>query len=200
MGPLVRLSRVGRYRSAGSGECRVRVRTRGLVALGAACGALVLAGCGSETVAGEAEAVGTGAGEPVFSPCDDIPDDALRAAGVDPSTESRDIIGVKQPGWNVCGWHGDGPSLSVFATTHTLDEVRANKQNTEFAPVELRDRAAFSYREQSDRERRSCDVAVESHEGAILVSVVYLGVDPVVEEPCSVAVRTTHQLVENFPA
>src|SRR6476619_4623520 len=98
----MRLSRVDRYRSAGSGECRVRVQLRGLAGVGLVCGALVLAGCGSETVAGEAEAVGTAAGEPVFSPCDDIPDDALRAFGVDPTTESRDILGVKQPGWNVC--------------------------------------------------------------------------------------------------
>ncbi|MGW6375022.1 DUF3558 domain-containing protein [Rhodococcus sp. NPDC055112] len=160
----------------------------------------MLVGCGSESVAGEAEAVGTGAGEPVFSPCDDIPDEALRAVGVDPATESPDVMGVKQPGWNICKWHEGNKFLSVFATNYTLDDVRANKKNEEFVPVDLGGRSGFTYREASDDERRSCDVAVESSGGSILVSVAYLGTEPLTEEPCFVASSATRQLEAHFPA
>ncbi|PTR22936.1 uncharacterized protein DUF3558 [Rhodococcus sp. OK519] len=161
---------------------------------------LLLAGCGSGAVSGDAEAEGTVAGEPVFSPCDDIPDDEIAKLGFDPMTEDRDIMGVKQPGWNICGWMGAGPALSVFATTYTLDDVRKNEKNAEFIPVELNGRTAFSYREKSDEQRRSCDVAISTREGAALISVSYLGIDPVTEDPCSISVRATRALAAYLPA
>ncbi|WP_223263393.1 DUF3558 domain-containing protein [Rhodococcus sp. MTM3W5.2] len=178
----------------------MRVQLRGLVGVGLVCGALALAGCGSETVAGEAEAVATGAGEPVFSPCDDISDDALRAVEMDPATESRDIIGVKQPGWNVCSWAGPAYDLTLFATTRTIDEVRSNKKNTKFENVDIGGRPGVSYREVSDTEGRRCDVALESRGGTALIRISYLGVDPVVEEPCAVAMRVANDLAPQIPS
>lgn len=169
-------------------------------AIGLIGAGLMLAGCSAGTVSGDADAEGAAAGEPIFSPCDDIPDEAISALGFDAATEDRDIMGVKQPGWNICGWMGPGPALSVFATTHTLDDVRANKKNIEFQPIELGGRTAFSYRETSDESRRRCDVAVASSDGAALISVSYLGVDPVTEDPCEVAVRATRSLVAYLPA
>ncbi|MFD4181400.1 DUF3558 domain-containing protein [Rhodococcus sp. NPDC058514] len=178
------------------------MRVGSQVAVGAVCGALILAGCGSETVEGTAGAEGSssGSGEPVFSPCDDIPDDALRGVGVDVVTESRDILGVKQPGWNVCMWQGPAYSLSVFATVYTLDDVRSNKNNHEFTAVNLNGREATSYRGVADTGRRNCDVAVGSNEGAVLISISYLGNDPIVEEPCAVAIRSAVQLESYIPA
>jgi len=161
---------------------------------------LLLAGCGSGDVTGEAAPASGTATEPLFSPCDDIPDESIRALGFDPTTEDRDVLGVKQPGWNICGWMGPGPALSVFATTYTLDDVRANDNNTEFTPLELGGRSAFTYRELSDKDRRSCDVAVGTAEGAVLFSVSYLGVDAVTEDPCSVATRVARELADELPA
>lgn len=161
---------------------------------------LLLAGCGSGAVQGKAAPAGVAAGEPVFSPCDDIPDDAIRGLGFDPATERRDIMGVKQPGWNICGWMGPGPALSMFATTYTLDDVRANDNNTEFTLLELDGRDAFTYREHSDKDRGSCDVAFGTAEGAVLLSASYLGVDPVVEDPCTVVTRAARALVDRLPA
>ncbi|WP_430331839.1 DUF3558 domain-containing protein [Rhodococcus sp. ACT016] len=160
---------------------------------------LLLAGCGSGDVSGEAAPEGSTAGEPVFSPCDDIPDEALRSAGVDPATASRDIMGVEQPGWKICKWRGNGPFLTVFATTYTLDDVRANQKNTEFTPVDLGGRDAFQYREVTDRERKSCDVAVASGQGAVLVSISDLGGGPRVEDPCALAAQTTRVLAPYIP-
>ncbi|MGW5075774.1 DUF3558 domain-containing protein [Rhodococcus sp. NPDC004095] len=169
------------------------------VAVGMACAALVVAGCGSGSVSGHAGAEGAATGEPAFSPCDDIPDDALRGVGVDPATESPEILGVKQPGWNICKWMGDGPALSVFSTTYTLDDVRAKEGNIEFSDVVVGGRSAFTYRLESDRGRRDCDVALASDGGAVLISVANLGVDPITEDPCAVAVRRAESLIEYIP-
>jgi hypothetical protein len=175
----------------------VRVQLRGLAGVGLVCGALVLAGCGSESVAGEA--VGTPAGEPAFSPCDDIPDDALQAVGLDPATESKDILGVKQPGWNLCRWNGSEHIMTVFATTHTLDDVRSNERNTEFVPEVIGGREAFTYREVSDRDRESCDVAIGSESGAVLIRVSYNFGDRPAEDPCQVALKSAQQLEPSVP-
>ncbi|MFC9790193.1 DUF3558 domain-containing protein [Rhodococcus sp. NPDC127528] len=160
---------------------------------------LLLAGCGSGATDGKADAVGAAAGEPVFSPCDDIPDEALRAVEVDPATESRDIAGVKQPGWNICKWQGEGSALSVFATTHSLDDVRVNPKNTDFVPISIIGRQSFSYHELADQARRNCDVAIASKGGAVLVAVAYLGTDPVAEDPCVVAEHRARVLVTYMP-
>ncbi|MDH6281537.1 DUF3558 domain-containing protein [Prescottella agglutinans] len=161
---------------------------------------LLLAGCGSGDVTGEAAPQGVAAGEPVFSPCDDIPDDVLRAAGVDPGTESRDIMGVEQPGWKICKWRGNGPFLTVYSTTYTLDDVRANENNVEFTSVDIGGRGGLQYREVTDWDRKSCDVAIESAGGAVLVSVSDLGGGPRVEDPCALAVQTSRVLVSHIPA
>ncbi|AQA21037.1 hypothetical protein BTZ20_4102 [Rhodococcus sp. MTM3W5.2] len=178
----------------------MRLQLRGLAGFGLVCGALVLVGCGSETVAGEAEAVGAGAGEPVFSPCDDIPDEALRGVELDPATESQDIAGVKQPGWNICMWRGPEHALSIFATTYTMDDVRSNKKFEEFHPVDLGDRSGTSFRQVADKDRRDCDVALDSNGGAVMISISYLGGMAVVEEPCAVAARTARQLLPHIPS
>ncbi|MFD4292885.1 DUF3558 domain-containing protein [Rhodococcus sp. NPDC058505] len=177
----------------------MRAAVAAAVASGTVIAAALLAGCGPGPVSGDAEAAGVAAGEPVFSPCDDIPDEVLRGIGVDPATESRDILGVKQPGWNICKWMGGGPALSVFATTYTLDDIRAKDGNGEFADIEIGGRPAFTYRVDSDLDRRDCDVAVESAEGAVLVSVANVGVDPVAEDPCATAVRRATGLMAYIP-
>ncbi|GAB2661027.1 hypothetical protein GCM10027068_46360 [Prescottella soli] len=161
---------------------------------------LLLAGCGSGGVEGTA-APSEGSKEPVFSPCDDIPDEVVHALGVDLATEERDIVGVKQPGWKVCGWRGSEYSLSVFATTRTLDEVRANDRNEDFAPLELDGRSAFTYREVTNVARDSCDVAMGSADGAVLVSIGFHVLTPPSgpNEPCELAVDAARAVSQYAP-
>lgn len=162
---------------------------------------LLLAGCGSGTVSGDADAEGTAAGEPVFSPCDDIPDEVVGSLGVDPTSEERDILGVKQPGWNVCGWRGSEFSLSVFATTRTLDEVRTNDRNEDVVPLELDGRESFSYREATDTNRELCDVAMDAAGGAVLVSVGFHVLTPPSNpgEPCELAEGAARAVSQYVP-
>lgn len=170
-------------------------------AIGMIGAGLLLAGCGSGTVSEDADVEGTAAGEPVFSPCDDIPDVLVETLGVDPATEERDILGVKQPGWNVCGWRGSEYSLMIFATTRTLDDVRANDRNEDIVPVELDGRESFSYRETADTNRESCDVAMEAAGGAVLVSAGFHVLTPPShpEEPCQIAEDAARSVSQYVP-
>ncbi|MGW6695861.1 DUF3558 domain-containing protein [Rhodococcus sp. NPDC054953] len=119
---------------------------------------MAVAGCG--TVSGEAGPEQPTASNPAFDPCDDIPDDAIRAVGMDPATESRDILGVHQPGWNICGWNNDESEfLTVYATGRTLDEIRRNPDFVDFRSVDLDGRPALSFRDVNDVQQTRCDVA-----------------------------------------
>ncbi|MFF0817560.1 DUF3558 domain-containing protein [Rhodococcus sp. NPDC003318] len=168
--------------------------------VGVVCAAaFVAAGCGTQSVDGQAGAEGVSAGDPAFSPCDDIPDEVVREVGVDPATEERDIDGIDQPGWNICSWSGPKPALAVFATNYTLDDVRAKEGNVAFTPLDIPGRTGFAYRQKSDIAGRNCDVALESADGSVLVSTTYLGIDPITEDACVVATRRAHTLVEYIP-
>ncbi|TQF65772.1 DUF3558 domain-containing protein [Rhodococcus spelaei] len=169
------------------------------VMVGVVGAALLLAGCGSGAVDGKADAVGAAAGEPVFSPCDDIPDDALQAVGVDPATASRDIQGVKQPGWNICGWRGQGYTLSVFATTRTFEEVRLNPRNTNFEAVQVGSREAVSYQEVGDHRAELCDIALRTETGAVLVRAILNTADSTSEDRCAIALRSARGLEPYVP-
>ncbi|WFR71689.1 DUF3558 domain-containing protein [Prescottella defluvii] len=137
----------------------------------------------------------------MFSPCDDIPDDVVRGLGVDPATEERDIMDVKQPGWNICGWRGPDFHVSVFATNRTLDQVRANDRNEDFKVADLGDRQGTSYREKSDRNRERCDVAVESRGGVVLVSAGFFGSTRPkdADEACGVVIQAARTLTPYIP-
>lgn len=160
---------------------------------------LVLAGCGSGTVSGDADAEGTAAGEPVFSPCDDIPEEVLLKLQLDPSTESRDILGVEQPGWKLCRWDGNGYILTVFSTTSSMEDVRANDRNTDFRDQSVGGREAFIYHETSDTRQESCDVALKSRDGAAIVRITLSAVDPASIERCQLALDSALALQPAIP-
>ncbi len=159
----------------------------------------MLAGCSSGTVAGDAGPVGKTAGEPVFSPCDDIPDDAVRAVGMDPATEERDIMDVHQPGWNICMWNNDTHFVTVFSSAYTLDDVRQNPDFEEFVPVDLAGREAFTFRDVSDRVRSRCDVATAVFGRAVMVSVSESGKTLTAEAPCDAALRVAQVFEPYLP-
>ncbi|HEY5855469.1 MAG TPA: DUF3558 domain-containing protein [Aldersonia sp.] len=170
---------------------------RGLRVVGTACIVFAVVGCGSETVVGTPTAA-TQAGQPAFDPCL-LPDEALMAAGADPATKDHDFFGVRMDGWNLCAWTADWYFLSVFATTHSIAEVRANPNNTDFAPAVVDNRDAFTYHEVSDTDREFCDVAFASTDGTILIRVdTQGGLDPV-EDPCVVATRSANALDPYLP-
>ncbi|RDI24033.1 uncharacterized protein DUF3558 [Rhodococcus sp. AG1013] len=160
---------------------------------------LVLAGCGSEAVSGDAETEGVAAGEPVFSPCDEIPDGLLTKLGLDPATESRDILGVAQPGWKLCRWPGSDHSVTVLATTRTVEEVRANTRNVDFVDQRIGGRESFTYREATDSRRETCDVAFRAGEGTTIVRIGLFEVNQQSGDPCQLAIQTATTLEPVIP-
>ncbi|CAM2954005.1 DUF3558 domain-containing protein [Prescottella defluvii] len=167
-------------------------------AICAAAGMLLLTGCGTATVGGQAETTTAQAGEPAFDPCS-MPDDALRAAGVDPATQSRDIMGVKQPGWSLCRWRGPDYFVTVFATGRALDDVLADPRFHDIAPVAVDGREAFTVRESNDSRNEYCDVAFSSGPDAIMIQSTYFDGLPGSDSPCPLAVRNAEALAPSIP-
>ncbi|MFD1811776.1 DUF3558 domain-containing protein [Rhodococcus gannanensis] len=168
------------------------------LAAGVVCAAALVAGCGNATVEGEAQSAPE-ATDPVFSPCDDIPDEAVAALGMDPASESRDILGVSTPGWKGCVWRHDSRShfLRIEATVHPLSEVRENPVFGEFEDVEVGDREGVQFRMVADKGRTGCYVAVESDGGAVLIAVREGRTVP--DDPCGIARAATLGLLSWIP-
>lgn len=155
-------------------------------AAAALCAAALLAGCAA--VEGRAEPENATATEPSFNPCDDIPDDAIRAIGMDPATESRDIFGVHQPGWNICGWNNSTHFIAVFTTNYTIGDIRRNSAYEGLSDGAVGGRAVVQYHDSTDRAGTTCDLATVSGSGTVIFSVSESGEEPPAHGPCT-AVR-----------
>ncbi len=135
----------------------------------------------------------------LWDPCT-IPADALTRTGVDPATASRDIAGVKQEGWKICGWEGAWYYFSYLSTNYTMDDVKRNPRNTDFKEVAVGPRHGVMYRETSDSKRDMCDVAIPVAQGAVLASVqTFATEDRPREDPCVVVMKHAVDLEPNLP-
>ncbi|WP_164874032.1 DUF3558 domain-containing protein [Rhodococcus spongiicola] len=166
--------------------------------LGAVCSVVLLAGCGG-AVSGESAPAGPAPGDPVFSPCDDIPDDAIREVGMDPATKSRDILDVHQPGWNICGWNSDQYSLSVFSTVYTFDDLRNNSEYEDFEAIQAGDRDALAFRSTAYPASQRSYLALRSAEGMVMVVVTDWDEDPAKQAPARVVLEATRTLLPHLP-
>jgi hypothetical protein len=145
------------------------------------CAAALIAGCG--TVSGEAKPEDPAASEPAFDPCDDIPDEAILDMGMDPATEGRDILGVHQPGWNLCGWNDDSVAMTVFSARRPLADVRLNGDYQDFQDIDLNGQPALVFHSLEPISLR-CYVATGtgSDGGLLMVTFSVSGVED--GDPC----------------
>ncbi|MBJ8341057.1 DUF3558 domain-containing protein [Antrihabitans sp. YC3-6] len=163
------------------------------------CGAaLLVAGC-STTTQGAAVMATSTAPAALFNPCD-IPDDALRAAGVDPGTEESGIAGATFDGWEVCAWEAPAEwyYLRIFATTHTLAEMRENSALTQFEDTTIGSRRGVLAVDKGS-ETETCNFAFETSEGLLMVNIDTKYLLPRPEEPCVTTRAKTLVLDANFP-
>ncbi|WP_430335055.1 DUF3558 domain-containing protein [Rhodococcus sp. ACT016] len=170
------------------------------VAVIAAVGVLGSAGCGSTSVEGQAETTKPEAGEPAFDPCS-IPDEALRAIGVDPASEERDIMDVKQPGWSLCSWNKPDRAfyVTIFATGMPLDAVLTSERFTDATPIDLAGRKAFTVREKSDTRNEHCDVVLAAGPDTLMLQADYGKGLPPSESPCPLAIKNAQLLEPSLP-
>ncbi|WFR72821.1 DUF3558 domain-containing protein [Prescottella defluvii] len=175
------------------------VRRWGVPAL-AAVGALTLVGCGSTSVEGQAETAKPQAGEPAFDPCS-IPEDVLRTIGVDPASQERDIMDVKQPGWGLCSWNEPDRAFyfTIFATRMSIDTILANERTVDPTSIDLAGRNAFTIREKSDTRNEHCDVLVAAGPDTLMVRTDLGKGLPPSESPCPQAIKNAQLLEPSLP-
>lgn len=134
----------------------------------------------------------------LFDPCT-LPDDALHAIGVDPTTESPDFMGVQSEGWEVCGWEADWFYITVFTTDVTVEEFRARPRTADFRAVDVGTRDAHTFRSTAESQRGLCDLVYSSAQGTVLFRADTKANEQIRDDPCTVVLRTAVILDSYIP-
>ncbi|MEV3960168.1 DUF3558 domain-containing protein [Nocardia sp. NPDC050193] len=139
---------------------------------------LLVAGCGTGTTDTPAPAATTTAAPEPFNVCRDLPDAALQAAGLDPSTELVITDPPSGPSsWRVCGWDPIEPPVNhiveLYSTSHTVEETRQNENLTDFAEVDIAGHSGITFREKNTADTR-CRAAYGAEQGSFIVSAAWL--------------------------
>ena len=125
----------------------------------------------------------------------------LGAIGLDPASESRDIQGVKQPGWSLCRWNDRDVSyfVTIFATGTAIDSILTNERFTDVTPIEINGREAFTVRETSDKRNEHCDVVDTAGPDALMLRTDQSKGLPPSESPCPQAIKSAQGLEPVLP-
>ncbi|WP_040791116.1 DUF3558 domain-containing protein [Nocardia paucivorans] len=170
--------------------------------------AVVAAGCSSE-VAGTPEGTEQTTEESVaFNPCSELPDEALRAADLDPASKSTSIDPPSGPStWRICRWDpidGQPYMVGIASTTHTQDEVLNNPTVTGFKDVQIGDRAGKTYHQagRGTDDLLRCYVSLPAEHGMhnVILSWRYSQRESAPETPpCTLAVERARALEPFLP-
>ncbi|WP_171048243.1 DUF3558 domain-containing protein [Nocardia cyriacigeorgica] len=177
--------------------------------MAAAAVALLAAGCGS-TTEGEPTAAGSNTASTtrnldeieIFNPCSELSDEALHAAGLDPST--KDVLTDPPEGpstWRVCNWKpaDRGYRIGVFSTSHTIDETRARDDLTDLKEVVVGPRNGLTYFDSSDTEREICYVAFPAEQGMFNISASWTRLGKRDLDVCALALERAVDLEPYLP-
>lgn len=137
----------------------------------------------------------------LWDPCT-LPDSALSAAGINPTTKEKDVAGVKFEGWKVCSWLDDTKkaySFTVSATDHTLDEARARTDYTDFVETTVGSRPALQSRP-AGTSRDGCFLSVQAPDGLIEFHVRVRQSARDTVEPCNETQRLATNLADYLPS
>lgn len=159
-----------------------------------------LVACGGST-SGSPTASSATSAVPVklFDPCTQIPDDAVVAAGLKPSTKESGIAGVHQSGWEICAWNGRTYSLTVYSTGRTVDEFEHKAGNVDFQDVVIAGRQGRQFRVEGASKDLGCDVVFPASQGVLQLGLLnYAGVGNL-ENPCTLLTRIGASIVPVLP-
>ncbi|MFC4123648.1 DUF3558 domain-containing protein [Nocardia rhizosphaerae] len=164
--------------------------TAGLVVVG-------VTGCAS----GETSSVGTTTtvASALWNPCTEIPDEMLRAAGVDPASEEKGVGGHDQSGWEICGWDGREYSLTVYATDKEVAEFEQKPGNVDFRDVTIAGRPGREFRVAGASKELDCDVVFPTAQGVVQLQVLNRASLDDLTDPCVTIARVGENLVPTFP-
>lgn len=170
------------------------MRLRASVLCGAA---LLVAGCSTTTQG--SPVTSSSAPAALFNPCD-IPDDALRAAGVDPGTERVGIAGAGFEGWEICSWEATAGwyFLRVYSTDRSLEDMKKNRNLTRFENRTSGSRTGVESVNKGG-EAETCNFGFAVQQGLIMVNVVAKSGVPRPEDPCATTLLRTQDLDSSLP-
>lgn len=128
-----------------------------------------------------------------FDPCFRVADSLISRVGFDPSSRERNISEVTMPTWTKigCTFHRsemiNGEQvltgfLSIATNTEKLAEVSGNERNEVVGTDPINGRPAITYR--SPLAMPTCDAAIESPDGTLLVSLTVPPAAAAVPAPC----------------
>lgn len=176
-------------------------------AAGVLAAGLLTAGCGGVT--GEGSSVDTTEQKPetvAFNPCDELSDDALRAAGLDPNTKKDSVNSPTGGGvWKICFWRPldrTPYAVSVGTTTFTQDDLADNPTVTGFEDVQIGSRAGKTYRQANSSMNLRCYVSMPSGGGMANIIVDWDASEKDSAPntpPCSLAVERARELEPYLP-
>ncbi|MFF0542538.1 DUF3558 domain-containing protein [Nocardia thailandica] len=179
------------------------------VAVCAAVGAAVLAGCGTTTdgSAGPTTTVRDLDKIEVFNPCRGaLSDDALRGAGLDPATlhvTTDPPTGVSA--WRVCSWrplddrYGSGKrDIAIFSTSHTLDEARAKDSAVVIRDTTINSRPGLISKEKATPD--ICYASFAAEQGMFEITAAWLSTEgPRGGDLCEMAEKYAVALEPHLP-
>lgn len=160
--------------------------------------ALGLAACGDDS-GGSPAATTTPAASPatqLFDPCTGIPDAALTSAGLDPASKQVGVGGVKQPGWEICGWKGADFTLGVFSNGMSVAEFERKPGNVDFQDVTIAGRPGRQFRVDDAAKDQMCDVLFPARQGLLQLTLVTKTADA---NPCDRLATIGQAIVPALP-
>lgn len=132
---------------------------------------LFVAGCGGATDAEPpADTTEQKPATVAFNPCDELSDEALRAAGLDPSTKQTSVDSPTGGVWKICMWQpvdGTPYIVSIGTTTFSQEELPGNPTVTGFEDVQIGSRAGKTYHQANDPEPLRCYVSIPAAGGGM---------------------------------
>ncbi|MGK8524729.1 DUF3558 domain-containing protein [Nocardia asteroides] len=163
--------------------------------------ALGAVACGEESGGSPATsttqaASAAGASTPLFDPCTGIPDAALTSAGLDPATEQVGVGGVKQPGWEICGWKGADFTLGVFSNSASVAEFERKPGNSDFQDVTIAGRPGRQFRVDGAGKDQMCNVLFPARQGLLQLTLVNKTAD---QNPCDRLAAIGEAIVPALP-
>ncbi|MEV0077980.1 DUF3558 domain-containing protein [Nocardia neocaledoniensis] len=137
----------------------------------------------------------------LWDPCT-LPDSALSAAGIDTSTEEKDVARVDFEGWNVCAWKDVAKTytLTMYSTaSHAIEDVRARSDYTDFLDTTVSTFQALQSRPAGSAHDYSCYISLEVPWGMVEFNVLNRHSAKNAGDPCVEVRRQAEALVGFVP-
>lgn len=176
--------------------------------LTAAAVVATVAGCGAN-VDGDPTAEGADATTgrdldkiAVFNPCSELPDNVLTQVGLVPSSKYVTTDPPSGPSsWRVCGWKPEHKQyeITVFSTSHTTDEARANDDLVDLRDVAIGSRPGLTFHDDFDSDKSTCHAAFPAEQGMFDVSAAWTRHGSRDRDICSIAVDYAAKLEPHLP-